>query len=203
MKVVFLDRDGVINKYPGDKLYVTSLRKFKFLPRAKKAIALLSKNGFKIFVASNQAGVGKGTYSQKTLDLVTAKMLVDIEKAGGRIDKVYYCPHRKEMDCSCRKPKPGLLRQAAQKFKFNLKNTYFIGDTTRDIFTARAAGCKSILVLTGKEKLANQKNWEAKPDFVFKDLLAAAKFLARIQGRPKRGHPATKGVPSEDVPTKQ
>ncbi len=172
-----MDRDGVINKYPGDKLYVTSLRKFRFLPRAKKAIALLSKNGFKIFVASNQAGVGKGAYSQKTLDAITAKMLVDIEKAGGRIDRVYYCTHRKEADCLCRKPKPGLLKQAARKFRFSLKNAYFIGDTARDIFTARAAGCKSILVLTGKEKLANQKNWEAKPDLVFKDLLAAAKFL--------------------------
>ncbi len=179
MKVVFLDRDGVINKYPGDKLYVTSLRKFRFLPRAKKAIVLLSKKGFKIFVASNQAGVGKGTYSQKTLDRITAKMLVDIQKAGGRIDKVYYCTHRKEAGCPCRKPKPGLLKQAARKFKFSLKNTYFIGDTTRDIFTAQAAGCKSILVLTGKEKLANQKNWEAKPDFVFNDLLAAAKFLTK------------------------
>ncbi len=179
MKAVFLDRDGVINKYPGDRLYVTSLKKFIFLPRAKEAITLLSKNGFKIFVASNQAGVGKGAYSQKTLDLITAKMLVDIEKAGGRIDKVYYCTHRKEAGCPCRKPKPGLLKQASREFKFNLKDIYFIGDTTRDIFTARAAGCKSILVLTGKEKPANQKNWEAKPDFVFKDLLAAAKFLIK------------------------
>jgi len=177
MKVVFLDRDGVVNKYPGDKLYVTSLRKFKFLPRVKKAIALLTKKGFKIFVASNQAGVGKGTYSQKTLEAITAKMLIDINQAGGRIDRVYYCTHRKEAGCPCRKPKPGLLKKAARRFKFNLKNAYFVGDTMRDIFTARAAGCKSILVLTGKEKLTNKKNWEAKPDFVFKDLLAAAKFL--------------------------
>jgi len=179
MKIVFLDRDGVINKYPGDKLYVTSLRKFKFLPRAKKAIALLAKKGFKIFVASNQAGVGKGAYSRRTLDAVTAKMLADIEKAGGRIDQVYYCTHLPEAGCLCRKPKPGLLKKAARRFKFNLKNVYFIGDTTRDIFTARAAGCKSILVLTGKEKLANQKSWETKPDLVFKDLLAAAKFLTK------------------------
>lgn len=179
MRTIFLDRDGVINKYPGDKLYVTSLRKFKFLPRAKKAIALLSREGYKIFVASNQAGVGKGTYSRRTLNAITAKMLVDIEKAGGRIDEVYYCTHRKEAGCLCRKPKPGLLKQASREFKFNLKNAYFIGDTSRDIFTARAAGCKSILVLTGKEKLANQKNWEAKPDLVFKDLLEAAKFLTK------------------------
>ncbi|MBU0548532.1 MAG: HAD family hydrolase [Candidatus Omnitrophica bacterium] len=176
---VFLDRDGVINRYPGDRLYVTSLKKFRFLPRAKKAIALLSKAGFRIFVASNQAGVGKGTYSQRTLDAITAKMLKDIEQAGGEITKVYYCTHRKELGCSCRKPKPGLLKKAGREFKVNLKKTYFLGDTMRDVLTAHAVGAKSILILCGKEKLSNQRNWEAKPDFVFKDLLAAAKFLTR------------------------
>ena len=179
MKIIFLDRDGVINKYPGDRLYVTSLRKFRFLPRAKQAIALLSGKGYRIFVASNQAGVGKGTYSQKTLDQITAKMLKDIELAGGKITKVYYCTHRKESGCSCRKPKPGMLKMAAKEFKFSLKGVYFVGDTMRDVFTAQAANCKSILVLSGKEKLANQKNWEAKPDFVFKDLLEVAKFLIK------------------------
>ena len=130
-------------------------------------------------MASNQAGVGKGVYSQRRLDTITAKMLVDIQKAEGRIDKVYYCTHRKEAGCACRKPEPGLLKQAAREFRFNLKSAYFIGDTLRDIFTAQAAGCKSILVLTGKEKQKNQKNWEPKPDFVFKDLLAAAEFLTK------------------------
>ncbi|MDD5409017.1 MAG: D-glycero-beta-D-manno-heptose 1,7-bisphosphate 7-phosphatase [Candidatus Omnitrophica bacterium] len=177
MKVVFLDRDGVINKYPGDRLYVTSLKKFKFLPRAKEAIALLSRAGFKIFVASNQAGVGRGFYAQKTLDAITAKMLEGVEQAGGKITKVYYCTHRKETGCRCRKPKPGLLKKAAREFKVNLKKAYFVGDTIRDVLTAHAAGAKSILILSGKEKLSNQKNWEVKPDFVFKDLLAAAKFL--------------------------
>ena len=179
MKVIFLDRDGVINKYPGDRLYVTSLRKFRFLLGAKKAIALLSRAGFKIFVASNQAGVGKGTYAQKTLDVITAKMLEGVEQAGGRITKVYYCTHRKEVGCSCRKPKPGLLQKAAREFKVNLKKSYFVGDTIRDVLTAHAVGAKSVLLLCGKEKLSNQNNWEAKPDFVFKDLLAAAKFLTR------------------------
>jgi D-glycero-D-manno-heptose 1,7-bisphosphate phosphatase len=179
MKNIFLDRDGVINNYPGDKLYITSLKKFRFLPRAKKAIALLSNSGYKIFVASNQAGVGKGTYSQKTLDIITSKMLQSIEQAGGKITKVYYCTHRKEAGCSCRKPKPGMLKMAAREFKFSLKGAYFIGDAMRDVFTAQAAGCKSILVLTGKEKLANKKNWEVKPDYVFKDLLEAVKFLIK------------------------
>jgi len=167
----------VINKYPGDKLYVTSLKKFKFLPRVKQAIALLNKRGYRVFVASNQAGVGKGIYTQKTLDLITARMLNDIRNADGLISKVYYCTHQKEAGCACRKPKPGMLKKAAREFKFSLKNAFFIGDTMRDVFTAQAAGCKSILVLTGKEKLSNQKNWQIRPDFIFKDLLAAAKFL--------------------------
>ncbi len=179
MKAIFLDRDGVINKYPGDRLYVTSLRKFRFLPRAKEAIALLSKAGCKIFVASNQAGVGKGTYAQKTLDAITSKMLEDIEQAGGKITRVYYCTHRKEAGCSCRKPKPGMLKKAAREFTVNLKKAYFVGDTIRDVLTAHAVGANSILILSGKEKLYNQKDWEAKPDFVFKDLFAAAKFLIR------------------------
>ncbi len=179
MKVVFLDRDGVINKYPGDKLYVTSLKKFKFLPKAKQAIALLSQAGYKIFVASNQAGVGKGIYSQRTLDLITSKMLAEISKFQGEISRVYYCLHPKEANCACRKPKPGMLKSAAQEFKFNLKSAYFIGDTMVDLITAQSAGCKSILVLTGKEKLSNRKNWPVLPDFVFSNLLAAAKFLVK------------------------
>jgi len=181
MRAVFLDRDGVINKYPGDRLYVTSLKKFSFLPHAKKAIALLSEAGFEIFVASNQAGVGKGTYTQKTLESITAKMLGDIEQAGGKITKVYYCTHRKEAGCNCRKPKPGLLKKAGREFKVDLKKAYFVGDTIRDVLTAHAAGAKSILIFSGKEKMSNQKNWQAKPDFVFKDLFAAAKFLISVK----------------------
>jgi len=179
MKAVFLDRDGVINKYPGDRLYVTSLKKFSFLPKAKKAIALLTKNNFKVFIASNQAGVGRGVYSQATLDKITGFMLDQVKKAGGNIEKVYYCTHRKEQRCPCRKPEPGLLKKAARKYKFSLRRSFFIGDTIRDVLTAKAAGSKSILVLTGKEKLKNKKIWESKPDHIFKDLLAAAKFLIK------------------------
>jgi len=179
METIFLDRDGVINKYPGDKLYVTSLKKFSFLPGAKKGIAKLTKAGFKIFIVSNQAGVGRGIYAQKTLNLITKKMLSEIERANGKIDKVFYCTHRKDAGCSCRKPKPGLLKEAASKLNFSLKNAYFVGDTIRDVITARNAGCKSIMVLCGKEKLANKNNWEAHPDFVFKNLEKAADFIIK------------------------
>jgi len=179
MKVVFLDRDGVINKYPGDKEYVTSLAKFKFLPRAKEAIRLLHQNKIKLFVASNQAGVGKGTYSQRTLDKITEYMLKKIRESNGDLDGVYYCTHRKELNCSCRKPKPGLVNIIKKENKINLKCAYFVGDTIRDVETAKAAGCKSILVFSGKEKPSESRNWESKPDFVFKDLFEAAKFILR------------------------
>jgi len=179
MKVVFLDRDGVINKYPGDKLYVTSVKRFYFLPGVKKAIAGLAKAGFRIFIASNQAGVGRGIYAKRTLEAITRKMLLEIEQAGGRIAKVYYCIHRKDAGCPCRKPKAGLLKKAAKEFNFSLKRSYFIGDTIRDMLTANNAGGKSILVLSGKEKLSHRKNWEAQPDFIFKNLNAAADFLIK------------------------
>jgi D-glycero-D-manno-heptose 1,7-bisphosphate phosphatase len=179
MKAIFLDRDGVINKYPGDKKYVTSLRKFRFLPNAKRAISKLYKNDFRLFVVSNQAGVGRKIYSKRTLDAITKRMLGEIEKEGGRIEAVYYCTHPKEKNCSCRKPKTGLIEKARMKYPINLKKSFFIGDTIRDVNTAKAAGCKSILVLSGREKLKNSKNWELKPDFVFKDIQEAANFILR------------------------
>ncbi len=181
MKAIFLDRDGVINKYPGDKKYVTTWRNFRFLPRVKKAIAILQKNNFKLFIISNQAGVGKGIFSQQALDTITKNMLRKIEESGGKIDGVYYCVHPPEMNCSCRKPRPGLLRRAAKTLRINLKGTFFIGDTIRDVNTAKAVGCKSILVLSGKERLSNRKNWDAQPDFIFKNLYEAARFIIKIR----------------------
>ncbi len=177
MKAIFLDRDGVINKYPGDKKYVTSWKNFRFLPRVKKAIANLRKNNFKLFIISNQAGVGKGVFSQKTLDIITKNMLREIEEAKGKIEGVYYCVHSPEMGCSCRKPRPGLIHQANKNRRVNLKDTFFIGDTIPDVNTAKAAGCKSILVLSGREKLSNRENWETQPDFIFEDLYEAAEFI--------------------------
>ena len=179
MRVIFLDRDGVINKYPGDKKYVTCQKEFRFLPNAKRAIARLYKRNFKLFVISNQAGVGKGLYSQKALDSITRNMLLGIEKAGGRLESVYYCTHREEDDCLCRKPRAGSIDIIRKKYPINIKKSFFIGDTIRDVKTAKAAGCKSILLLSGKEKLKNSRNWEIKPDLVFKNLQQAADFILR------------------------
>lgn len=181
MKAVFLDRDGVINRYPGDKKYVTSWKQFRFLPLALEALALLRAKGFKVFVISNQAGIGKGLYSQKALDLLTANMLKEVRKAGGDIKEVYYCTHLPEEGCSCRKPRPGLIRAAKKKYRLNLEKTFFVGDSVLDVLTARAAGIKSILVMSGRERLSNKKKWEAKPDFVLGNIFEAALFITHLK----------------------
>ena len=177
MKAIFLDRDGVINKYPGDTKYVTSPKEFKFLPGVKKAICLLSRFKYSIFIISNQAGVAKGIYSQQTLDSINNRMFKEFKKVNARIAGVYYCTHHSDANCSCRKPRIGLVKSAVKGKDINLKKTFFVGDTMRDIHTAKAAGCKSILVLSGKEKLSNSRNWDAKPDYVFKDLFEAVRFI--------------------------
>ncbi|MFC1674356.1 D-glycero-beta-D-manno-heptose 1,7-bisphosphate 7-phosphatase [Candidatus Omnitrophota bacterium] len=179
MKAILLDRDGVINQYPGDTRYVTSWDEFVFLPGAKEAIAVLHKNNFKVIVVSNQAGVSKGLYTQEALDSITRKMSAAVESAGGTIDAVYYCTHRNEDHCPCRKPKPGLLITAAKEQAFDLAETFFVGDTIRDVKTARAAGCKSVLVLSGKEKEENKKDWQVNPDLVFSDLYEAVKHIIK------------------------
>ncbi|RKY31221.1 MAG: Clp protease [Candidatus Omnitrophota bacterium] len=179
MKAIFLDRDGVINKYPGDGKYVTSWKEFHFLPKAKSALRKLHENDFKIFVVSNQAGVNKGLLSRQALDDITERMLNEIKKSKGEIKGVYYCTHRQEDNCSCRKPKAGLILGAQKKYHIDLKKTYFIGDTIRDVQTAKAAGCKAILLLSGKEKISNRKNWPLKPDHIFPSLYDSIEFILK------------------------
>ena len=180
MKVIFLDRDGVINRYPGDYKYVTSWQEFKFLRGVKSALRKLSQANCKIFVVSNQAGVSKGIFSQKALDEITQNMLKELKKYKIHIEKVLYCTHREEDNCSCRKPKTGLLKMAIEtlgKIKINKNDCFFIGDTIRDIQTGKAFGCQTILVFSGKEKPENKNNWQIMPDFTAENLLDACRIV--------------------------
>jgi histidinol-phosphate phosphatase family protein len=183
MKVIFLDRDGVINQYPGDKEYVKSWSEFRFLPQVKPALKRLNQAGCRIFVISNQAGVSKGAYSQEALDEITANMLEELKADGITLSGIYYCTHRPQDHCACRKPKIGLIHAALQSLvgpedkRIDLKNSYFVGDTIRDIQTGRSAGLKTILVFSGKEKLENRNNWETLPDFTATGLLEAAELI--------------------------
>jgi len=184
MKVIFLDRDGVINKYPGDADYVKSREEFKFLPRVKLALRKLSDAGFQIFIVSNQAGVSKGIYPRENLDFITSSMLKELKDNGVIIAGVYYCIHRDEDNCSCRKPKTGLIDLALANLKergipLKLSGSYFIGDTTRDIETGKKRGLKTILVFSGKERPENKKKWPLQPDFTASDLFEATKIILK------------------------
>lgn len=183
MKVIFLDRDGVINRYPGDCDYVKSWEEFHFLPGVKTSLKRLTASGFKLFIISNQAGVSKGLFSQGALDLITANMLKGLGR-GINFSGIYYCTHRSEDNCPCRKPRTGLLDLAGKKLKkgkwrIDRKGSYFIGDTIRDIETGKKARLKTILVFSGKEKPENERNWRIRPDFLARDLREAAGIILK------------------------
>ena len=183
-KVVFLDRDGVINKYPGHFQYVTSWDEFSFLPNVKAALRRLHKEGYKIFVVSNQAGVSKGVYSQKSLDTITENMLEELNKEGAALDGVYYCTHRPEDNCPCRKPKTGLIERAFSQLQSETKDrgrglAYFVGDSILDMQTGKAAGLKTILVFSGRETPENKDSWSIIPDFTARDLSEAVDIILR------------------------
>jgi D-glycero-D-manno-heptose 1,7-bisphosphate phosphatase len=182
MKVIFLDRDGVINEYPGDTKYVTSIREFKFIPGSIEGIKKLKEKGFKIFVVSNQAGISKGIYSQKELDNITKKMLDGLKKHKVCIEGVSYCVHSKEENCSCRKPRIGLLEKSLSQCDIKPTLSFFIGDSFMDMKAAKSFGAKSILLLSGKEKISNRSQWEFEPDYIFDNLLVAAHYICSHYG---------------------
>jgi D-glycero-D-manno-heptose 1,7-bisphosphate phosphatase len=181
MKCIFLDRDGVINEFPGNGRYVTKVKDLYFIPGALEALRILTKEGFTIFVISNQAGVGKGVFTKQKLDQITKKMLNDVKKAGGKIKKVYYSIKKSDEGCHMRKPNIGSIRLALKSVGKDLraaKKTYFIGDTEADIKAGRNAGCKTIFVLSGREDCLYMRRWDdVEPDYIVKDLLEATKLV--------------------------
>jgi histidinol-phosphate phosphatase family protein len=181
-KVIFIDRDGVINKDPAgwtEHSYVTRWEDFHFLPGAKEALKLLSDNGYDIIIISNQGGVSKKHFSVEALDGITSKMLSEITIAGAKIKKVYYCIHQDSDKCDCRKPKIGMFIRAEKELGIKAKGSFFIGDGKTDVDAGRTAGLKTILVLSGKTLPESIDGWETKPDFIFKDLLEAVKFIIK------------------------
>jgi len=145
-RVVFLDRDGVINKKPEYGDYVKTWQEFEFLPGAVEAIKLLKDRGYKIFIVSNQAGIGRGLMTEQNLKEIHDNMIKEIEKQGASIDGIYYCFHEMSENCDCRKPKPGLLIKAAEENNIDLARVIFIGDDEKDEQAGQAAGCQTILL---------------------------------------------------------
>lgn len=147
-RAIFLDRDGVICQNRTD--HVKSWSEFEFLPGAKNSLAALSRVGLPIIVVTNQAAVDRGMLTTETLDDIHQRMVAEITAYGGRIDRIFYCPHLPQAGCPCRKPEPGMLLQAAQEMDLDLTGSYLVGDAASDVQAGQQVGCHTILVLTGR-----------------------------------------------------
>lgn len=154
-KLIILDRDGVVN-YDSDN-YIKSPAEWRPIPGSLEAIARLKQAGYQIAIATNQAGIARGLYDEKALAQIHQKMQDALAAYGAKIDAIFYCPHRAEDNCHCRKPKTGLFEQIATHFNLSLKGIYYIGDKKIDMDAGHNAGCSPILVKTGygEETLAH------------------------------------------------
>ena len=148
MKLIILDRDGTINADSDD--FVKTPEEWLPLPGALEAIARLNHDGWRVVIASNQSGLGRGLFDVASLNAIQTKMHKMLAAVGGRVDAVFYCPHSPEESCNCRKPLPGLFEQIGARFGIPLKGVPTAGDSLRDLQAGAAAGCEPHLVLTGK-----------------------------------------------------
>lgn len=177
MQAILLDRDGVINYERAD--YVKSWQEFQLLPGVLPALARLATLAIPIVVITNQSAIGRGIVAATVVTALHQRLGDVVTAAGGRIDAFFVCPHHPAVNCGCRKPKPGLLQQAAQQFAFALTETVFIGDAITDYEAACAAGCHSILVKSGRQGAELDRHFidaEAPPPLVA-DLGAAVELL--------------------------
>lgn len=147
-KLIILDRDGVIN-YDSER-FIKSPEEWRPIPGSLEAIARLSHAGFRVVVATNQSGIGRGLFDFCTLNAIHDKMHRALAALGGRIDAIFYCPHTADSDCECRKPRPGMLAEIGQRFGVELTGVPCVGDSLRDLNAAAAVGAQPMLVLTGK-----------------------------------------------------
>ncbi|MDP6375737.1 MAG: D-glycero-beta-D-manno-heptose 1,7-bisphosphate 7-phosphatase [Pseudomonadales bacterium] len=146
-KLVLLDRDGVINHDSAD--YIRNASEWSPIPGALQAIVALQEAGIVVAVCTNQSGVGRGLLSASSLHEIHDTLQRCIEELGGQRVSVYYCPHRPDAGCGCRKPEPGMLLDALHDFGCDAREACFVGDSARDLQAAKRAGCEGILVRTG------------------------------------------------------
>src|SRR5262245_44208111 len=148
MPFIILDRDGVIN-YDSEE-YIKSPEEWLPIPNSLEAIAQLNRFGFRVLIVTNQSGIARGYFDLQMLDLIHEKFIQELSSVGGYVEEIFFCPHRPEDVCDCRKPKPGLLYQIQNRYPIYFPQTYFIGDTFSDVQAAESVGSIPLLVLTGK-----------------------------------------------------
>jgi D-glycero-D-manno-heptose 1,7-bisphosphate phosphatase len=180
---IFIDRDGTINEDIG---YVSSPDELIIYSWAAEALRLVNESGMKAIVITNQSGIARSLYTEKTLGAIHDRMTRELKQAGARIDGIYYCPHHPEIGdeiyrkcCECRKPRPGMLRAAARDHQIDLTSSYVIGDKASDINLAAEVGASGVLVLTGygRETLSQRNRWPCNPVIVADDLLEAVRLI--------------------------
>ena len=148
MKLIILDRDGVINEDAGD--YIKSAEEWQPIPGSIEAIARLSRAGFTPVVATNQSGLARGLFNLDDLEAMHAKLTSLVEENGGKLEAIFYCPHHPDEDCKCRKPKTGMLDAIEAVFNTSVQSAWFVGDTSKDLQAALTKGCQPCLVRTGR-----------------------------------------------------
>jgi D-glycero-D-manno-heptose 1,7-bisphosphate phosphatase len=181
---VFLDRDGTVLEEAG---YLDRLERLQFFPFAIDAIRLLQRGGYGVVIITNQSGVGRGLYQEEFVQRVHQVIDERVTAGGGRIDGYYYCPHhptaeveRYRRDCDCRKPGPGMLRQAAAELELDLSRSFVIGDKWTDVQAGKAAGARSILVRTGYGRSSEaMPKADLRPATIADDLIAATAWILR------------------------
>jgi len=173
IKAVFLDRDGVINY---DYSCVYRVSDFTFIPGVFEALKLLNDAGYKLFVITNQSGIGRGVYTEEDVEKLHAHMLAQFKEHGINVEKIYYCPHTRDDCCDCRKPNPSSILDAQKKFDINLDESYFVGDRNTDIECGDNAGVKTVLV-------GNTDTEPCNPDYREKDLLSAVTNIILADGK--------------------
>ncbi|PCJ35726.1 MAG: D-glycero-beta-D-manno-heptose-1,7-bisphosphate 7-phosphatase [Cellvibrionales bacterium] len=185
MKLIILDRDGVINQDSDN--YIKSADEWQPLPGSIEAIARLCRAGYSVAIATNQSGLGRGLFDLDALEAIHDKMRGLVESAGGHIAGIYYCPHLPTAGCSCRKPAPGLLDAIALDFATSLAGKVFIGDSLKDLQAGAERQCRPILVRTGKgigseKQLADETNEQVRNAEVHDDLASVVDNLLKNRG---------------------
>ncbi len=175
-RVVFLDRDGVICRDRDD--YVKSWDEFVWIPGAKEALKCLNDNHYMTIVVTNQAGVARGITSQQAVEDIHRRMTKSVSQTGGKIEAVYYCPHKPEDKCDYRKPKAGLLLKAAKDFAFNPKKSYLVGDKISDIETGQRVGCTTIMIKNGENR--GDTTGKNRADYTASDLAEAVDLILKL-----------------------
>lgn len=175
MKLIILDRDGVIN-YDSSQ-FIKNPEEWKPIPGSLEAIARLCQADYRVVVATNQSGVGRGLFDMSMLNAIHDKMHKAAAQVGGRIDAVFFCPHTAESNCNCRKPKSGMIEEIAERYNTDLHGVPAVGDSLRDLESVVRLGAQPILVLTGKGAKTQAKGSLPEGTLTYPDLAAAVATL--------------------------